>query len=376
MDYLDTTHACPLCRASFRHLPAVCVPLHSYLVHRYPTEMTEREEETTKREKEEFYAESPAVPKSSDDDLDVRNAFVCLECNGLAVPPMVLTCGHVVCRGSSERVRQNQSCPVEGCFGKMTTPKDKKGKSSTPAVCAAIDAIIRDCRSQEEYEEAALASIQQCRGLRCSEDTSSAAVVLSDGTATTDTFSPDDLVTIHGLTSSKGALMNGHQAKVISYCASTGQCTITIPSMQGFQCQVKAQNLQRAESSNAKRETYVNYGVGCDGCGACPIIGRRYKCKDCSEEIGFDLCGNCYDGGVHKRDAGAGRFNQQHKPHHTMEEMDQTHTMLHEIQSLHPNTPLSHIVQMINMQEGDEEEDGEEEADADTAAVEDTGNNG
>lgn len=43
-----------------------------------------------------------------------------------------------------------------------------------------------------------------------------------------------------------------------------------------------------------------------------PIIGDRYKCKDCLEEVGFDLCGNCYN----TRSKRPGRFNQQHKPEH------------------------------------------------------------
>ncbi|KAF3665593.1 hypothetical protein FXO38_07500 [Capsicum annuum] len=30
----------------------------------------------------------------------------------------------------------------------------------------------------------------------------------------------------------------------------------------------------------------VHIGVGCDHCGMCPIVGERYKCKDCKEKIG------------------------------------------------------------------------------------------
>lgn len=46
-----------------------------------------------------------------------------------------------------------------------------------------------------------------------------------------------------------------------------------------------------------------------------PIIGDRYKCKDCVEVIGFDLCGDCYN----SRSKLPGRFNQQHKPEHKFE---------------------------------------------------------
>ncbi|XP_047059623.1 E3 ubiquitin-protein ligase PRT1-like [Lolium rigidum] len=59
----------------------------------------------------------------------------------------------------------------------------------------------------------------------------------------------------------------------------------------------------------------VHAGVGCDSCGVYPIRGERYKCKDCTEAIGFDLCGECYN----TRSKLPGRFNQQHTSDHRME---------------------------------------------------------
>nr|DAD23927.1 TPA_asm: hypothetical protein HUJ06_025390 [Nelumbo nucifera] len=56
-------------------------------------------------------------------------------------------------------------------------------------------------------------------------------------------------------------------------------------------------------------------GVGCDSCGVLPIIGDRYRCKDCVEKIGFDLCGDCYNTSSKR----PGQFNQQHKPEHKFE---------------------------------------------------------
>lgn len=46
-----------------------------------------------------------------------------------------------------------------------------------------------------------------------------------------------------------------------------------------------------------------------------PIVGDRYRCKDCVEAIGFDLCGDCYN----TRSKLPGRFNQQHTPEHRFE---------------------------------------------------------
>jgi hypothetical protein len=63
----------------------------------------------------------------------------------------------------------------------------------------------------------------------------------------------------------------------------------------------------------------VWHGVGCDGCGSYPLVGRRYKCIDCPEAVGFDLCGACYDQGV----AVSGRFGQHHMPNHRVEQQQQ-----------------------------------------------------
>lgn len=46
-----------------------------------------------------------------------------------------------------------------------------------------------------------------------------------------------------------------------------------------------------------------------------PIIGERYRCKDCVERMGFDLCGECYKAPSKI----SGRFNQRHKPEHKLE---------------------------------------------------------
>jgi hypothetical protein len=45
-----------------------------------------------------------------------------------------------------------------------------------------------------------------------------------------------------------------------------------------------------------KEEPVIHDFVVCDGCGASPITGIRYKCTICSN---FDLCSNCEAAGVH-----------------------------------------------------------------------------
>lgn len=43
-----------------------------------------------------------------------------------------------------------------------------------------------------------------------------------------------------------------------------------------------------------------------------PIVGLRYKCKDCVERVGFDLCDGCYNSSSKL----PGRFNQKHTEDH------------------------------------------------------------
>ncbi|XP_039025053.1 E3 ubiquitin-protein ligase PRT1-like isoform X1 [Hibiscus syriacus] len=64
--------------------------------------------------------------------------------------------------------------------------------------------------------------------------------------------------------------------------------------------------------SEVKPHRYIHVEAGCDACGMCPIVGDRYRCKDCTERMGFDLCGDCYK----TRPKLPGRFNQRHTPCH------------------------------------------------------------
>ncbi|KAL6505315.1 hypothetical protein OROGR_025132 [Orobanche gracilis] len=49
-----------------------------------------------------------------------------------------------------------------------------------------------------------------------------------------------------------------------------------------------------------------------------PIIGDRYRCKDCLEQIGYDLCKDCHTTSSKL----PGRFNQQHTSDHKFEIMN------------------------------------------------------
>lgn len=75
----------------------------------------------------------------------------------------------------------------------------------------------------------------------------------------------------------------------------------------------------------------VHFGVGCDYCGLCPITGNRYKCTDCREEIGFDLCERCYNSSSEL----PGRFNQQHTSDHKFDKITGGRSLILSLQAEH-----------------------------------------
>lgn len=365
MNSLDGSHACPLCRASFAHFPAVCMPLHAYLAWSFPKMMEEREEEVKRLERDEYHANSPALncmkseSGSVDGGFDIYEAFQCVDCHALAAPSAVMTCGHVMCCSSEEKgtKRRVNTCPVDGCVGKM---RGMKGDSA----CALIDTIL--CNHLTEVEYGAATSISaQCQGLDRSDNVASANAVDTshNSTAKGVTFVANESAIFTRLASEKGKCLNGMIAVIDSFCTSTQRYHVKLDHDRDDapkQFTVKSENLMKI----------VHIGVGCDVCGIVPMSGRRYKCQDCPEDIGFDICEECYDSGVHKRSnvgdgapsALIGRFNQQHHPDHTMNEVKwdgkarNAMNFIQMLRGLHPELALSEILGMLEMHSGDGED--------------------
>eukprot|EP00993_Chasmostoma_nieuportense_P002884 NODE_3643_length_927_cov_5.140000_g3491_i0.p1 GENE.NODE_3643_length_927_cov_5.140000_g3491_i0~~NODE_3643_length_927_cov_5.140000_g3491_i0.p1 ORF type:complete len:305 (-),score=65.30 NODE_3643_length_927_cov_5.140000_g3491_i0:13-888(-) len=93
----------------------------------------------------------------------------------------------------------------------------------------------------------------------------------------------------------------------------------------------------------------THFGVGCDGCGQYPIVGKRFQCQDCPEEIGFDLCEDCH---ATPSATMTGRFNQTHHPHHHMTEVP-PEGFLHEIQRQCPELTMEQILECIEFSNTD-----------------------
>ncbi|KAK9807925.1 hypothetical protein WJX73_002872 [Symbiochloris irregularis] len=117
------------------------------------------------------------------------------------------------------------------------------------------------------------------------------------------------------------------------------------PQPSGSAAVGRGSGLTLPNLSSAFSDRFVHYRIGCDSCGVFPIVGKRYHCKDCSEQIGFDLCGACYDG---NRNA-CGRFNQHHHPEHEMELVHNAPSLLHILQATNPELDPEQLRGLVAM---------------------------
>jgi len=90
-------------------------------------------------------------------------------------------------------------------------------------------------------------------------------------------------------------------------------------------------------------ETFVHYAYGCDGCGMFPLRGRRYRCLDCPEKMGYDLCKECYSSELRF----SGKFNQNHTIDHRMKEAPMKATQIHLLQAWNPELPYSKLMSYL-----------------------------
>ncbi|CAH1417880.1 unnamed protein product [Lactuca virosa] len=285
MDMRGQSH-CPLCRHPYRHFPAICQILDIFLKKMYPISYDRRKTQTLEDERQGLLGFATDIDSvvtgekldqpsksSSEDNLLINPSteekksvdgssagnckqvtvadMLCSACKQLLFRPVALNCGHVYC---------------EAC---ISVPEDKVIKcqvcechhpSGFPKVSKELDYFLEEHFSSEYAHRKSSMQLHK-------EQTQNG----------------------NSLTSSSAA---DAEASKFPY-----------PTEENF--------LQWWTAHGSK----FHPGVGCDRCGMCPIIGERYRCKDCKEKSGYDLCGDC-----HKTDSKLpGRFNQKHTPEHQLE---------------------------------------------------------
>ena len=326
-------------------------------------------------------------------ETDVLKHFECVGCGQLAAPPAVLSCGHVVCAreegwsacpqpGCGTYTPYTATIVAATCNHIALSPLltddlcDRHdvcmllvrgiavgGRQPGAVVaCGLADSILRT-ESPSVYE-AALA-----RNPRCSA--APAPVPSAVEAARTGARPPMNhaelvgrIVLLHSLSSAAGQLLNGLQGQIVSWDADSErfEVKLEVEGAASRTVRVRTANLripmeellaanaegsaadspassaasdqasagaQEGAADSASTATYVHFGRGCDGCGVYPMVGRCFNCSDCDEAIGFDLCGSCFDQGLHRRADAVGRFNQAHRPEHQMVDLPMEDTFLH-----------------------------------------------
>ncbi|RID53248.1 hypothetical protein BRARA_G00658 [Brassica rapa] len=280
MSGLRVSH-CPICRDPYLHFPTICLQLHFLLKKLYPIAHNKREAQLLKDEQARACF-SPQIdePKAKLQSLSVsdecsdpqpledaktvnvhendlpkngisKDDLLCSACQELLVRPVVLNCGHVYCEGCVVDMMDQESEKIKCKECHVCDPR------RFPKVCLALEQFLEE-NFPEEY-------ISRRSGI---------------------------------------------------------QKTLAHDSKGNFQKYYKEGTSSSDENNNnnslprwANPACNVHIGVGCDSCGVYPIEGERYRCIDCKEKMGYDLCKDCYE----TPSKVPGRFNQQHTPDHRFE---------------------------------------------------------
>ncbi|XP_068666048.1 E3 ubiquitin-protein ligase PRT1-like isoform X2 [Aristolochia californica] len=271
---------CPICRNPFLHFPSVCELLHFLLLKINPVVYKRRESQAREDETRTGYfspeiSDRPANEsvnkhnwKNNEDGREALPIENSLQENGLGEGTLKhISVTDVLCKSCKKLLvvpvvlncghvycRSCLTVPVDGSLNCQDCQSSHPGKF--PKACLVLDHFL-----EEQFPKA------------------------------------------YSIRSEEIQVKLDHPQEVQSPCTSLNEkeCGKSQPSENDFAL------LQ-------ERGLEVNVGVGCDSCGMYPIIGKWYRCKDCMEKIGFDLCESCYD----TRSKLPGRFNQQHTPDHRL----------------------------------------------------------
>ncbi|WCJ38088.1 E3 ubiquitin-protein ligase PRT1 [Euphorbia peplus] len=298
---------CPICRHPYYHFPTISPTLHFLLKKLYPIAYKTREEQILEEEKKMGYFSPQFDPNAhgshahKEDELHdhlhptstISNSnslskpcstgneesngsckelsltdVECTSCKQLLFRPVFLNCGHGYCETCI-------SCPVDEMLKCQVCQSSHP--TGLPKICLELDQFLekqfpRDYALRRE-------AVEQLKQVQIKNENSIENNTLKNSTE-------------------NSSAENGTS------------CSAKATSKKGF-CFSSATDEEFSPSK-------IHFGVGCDYCGMYPIIGDRYKCEDCFEKIGFDLCGGCYNTNSKR----PGRFNQQHTPEHKFVHID------------------------------------------------------
>eukprot|EP00850_Spirogloea_muscicola_P020269 SM000211S06639 [mRNA] locus=s211:179012:180951:+ [translate_table: standard] len=360
---------CPLCRRVFGHFPAICELLHCAISQAFPQQYEARAKESRDDEiKDNVFspdldaaapdaggcntsqciARTPAAEGNRDDatcqcggsgpfthsgcSLNIA-AFECGACSELLHEPVVLNCGHAICLRCAD-TRQSQPnwlCPLHSCMARQ--PEGTLGK------CVILEKVLMTSHP-DAYSSRTGRSTTMATSAAASEDTSmpqsstcepAEAKLHFEGSSSdqgsgTSGSSNQDQERRHCPEAESSAVpqVGGNQGMVTLVQRAWENIAAVAVRRQAARSHQEQENLDDL-LKETRAQNYIHTGVGCDACGAFPIVGRRFHCKDCPEVVGYDVCSDCHQGPL----PAAGRFNQRHQPEHRMVESPQYSGALH-----------------------------------------------
>lgn len=270
---------CPVCRDPYNHFPRICGLLHFLLLKLYPSAYETRAQQVAEEEKSDG-CESPQFDYSFVEELNTD----------------------IVQITSHEDKTTNEPTSSSQTFPNEATVKSTRKLLVTDLQCAVCKQllyrpVVLNCG--HVYCESCIRpddSIYRCPVCRSAHPKGN----------------PNVCLILHHF-------LEGYFPKeYLARKESLAHCQSHTPSGSST---AKQEQTAKVSSSPSGHRGNFHPGVGCDCCGMCPIIGVRYKCKDCVERIGFDLCENC-----HKSSSKLpGRFNQQHTKDHQFEVIQPSH---------------------------------------------------
>ncbi|KAL3812358.1 hypothetical protein ACJIZ3_013626 [Penstemon smallii] len=301
MDTWQESH-CPVCRNPYNHFPRICTLMHFLLLKLYPSAYKRREKQVAEEEKGYGHAspqfEDNLLKSQSSEVLDVRDPS--------PLPKAVPLNSNNTCSGDTFPGEDNITTTND--TNSTVEYKDTNGNCRevllTDLQCAVCKQLL--CRPLvlncgHVYCEACINNPQDsvCKCPVCQSSHPNG-------------FPNVCLVLEHFLEEHFPEEYSARKESLANIQRGTPSGS-SIEKQDQTAC---SSDLRNVHSSSRSDLGQVHFGVGCDYCGMCPIIGKRYKCKDCVEQIGFDLCEECHNSSSKL----PGRFNQQHTQDHQFSE--------------------------------------------------------
>eukprot|EP01018_Ginkgo_biloba_P009929 Gb_06840 [translate_table: standard] len=327
---------CPLCRSPYKHFPRICELLHFFLLKAFPEDYRQREEQVLEQERQreifspQFNDAKIANTGSKLDTTEFSESFSEGESSqGDSFP------GFGIARKCTDMLysadRRNNGCEsmhtslchhrsanvktavefnnpeVNSVLEASETQKCQANVSSLMAYNKVTVDDVLCCFCKELLYRPTVLNCGHAFCESCISDSEEGKLKCRVCQSLHPSFRPNVILELHHYLERVFSVEYAQRKK--SVLIQQEMCQQ--PKEDCTAC-TKERGRATAEMPQSQWQARIIHYAGCDSCGMMPIIGRRYKCQDCHELIGFDLCETCYEAGSRL----PGRFNQQHTADH------------------------------------------------------------